>query len=339
MVQAVAARERCNPASARRSGRAAGRARQAAKMAMRGGLPPWLARSVVTDAALRSCLDAHWGLTGVQVTPCGGGMNSETWIVADGPRRRVAKAVTADGGSQLAAGLAIAGWVEGAGIPAGAPVPARDGRLAVSAGDAWLALLTWVPGRPLTGRDDAGQDLIGRTLARVHRALAGRESPGAQRFHWVDPGAGYLGLRPWLRPAITAALRALDAARPDHMTRGLLHADPAPDAFRLDPVTGRCGVIDWSAAIHGPLLYDLASAVMHAGGPGAARTLIAAYQDAGVLSPAEIRQGLAPLLRFRWAVQANYFAWRIAGNNLTGISGPQDNEKGLEDARRALTSR
>jgi hypothetical protein len=37
-------------------------------------------------------------------------------------------------------------------------------------------------------------------------------------------------------------------------------------------------------------------------------------------------------------VQANYFAWRIAGNNLTGISGPQENEKGLDDARLLLTS-
>jgi homoserine kinase type II len=43
------------------------------------------------------------------------------------------------------------------------------------------------------------------------------------------------------------------------------------------------------------------------------------------------------MLRFRWAVQASYFAWRIAANNLTGINGPQDNEKGLEDARRSLT--
>jgi homoserine kinase type II len=43
------------------------------------------------------------------------------------------------------------------------------------------------------------------------------------------------------------------------------------------------------------------------------------------------------MLRFRWAVQANYFAWRIAENDLTGISGPQDNEKGLAAARRALT--
>ena len=31
------------------------------------------------------------------------------------------------------------------------------------------------------------------------------------------------------------------------------------------------------------------------------------------------------------------WTWRIAGNNLTGISGPLENEKGLEDARQALT--
>jgi hypothetical protein len=42
------------------------------------------------------------------------------------------------------------------------------------------------------------------------------------------------------------------------------------------------------------------------------------------------------MLRFRWAVQADYFARRIADNDLTGISGPEENEKGLEDARRAL---
>jgi homoserine kinase type II len=44
------------------------------------------------------------------------------------------------------------------------------------------------------------------------------------------------------------------------------------------------------------------------------------------------------MLRFRWAVQANYFAWRITENDLTGSGGPQENEKGLEDARRFLAS-
>jgi hypothetical protein len=42
------------------------------------------------------------------------------------------------------------------------------------------------------------------------------------------------------------------------------------------------------------------------------------------------------MLRFRWAVQADYFAWRITANDLTGITGPEENEKGLEDARLAL---
>lgn len=159
----------------------------------------------------------------------------------------------------------------------------------------------------------------------------------AARSRWVDPAADYLALRPWLRPAIKAALDALDTARPDRMTWGLLHADPAPEAFRLDPATGRCGVIDWSHALCGPLLYDLASAVMYVGGSDHAGTLIRAYLDARMVGAAEVEHGLARMLRFRWAVQASYFAWRIAGNNLTGISGPQENEKGLEDTRRALT--
>jgi homoserine kinase type II len=122
------------------------------------------------------------------------------------------------------------------------------------------------------------------------------------------------------------------------MTWGLLHADPAPEAFRLDPSTGRCGVIDWSYALYGPLLYDLASAVMYVGGADHADTLVSAYLDEGILRADEAGRGLAPMLKFRWAVQANYFAWRIAENNLTGISGPQGNEEGLEDARLALSA-
>jgi Ser/Thr protein kinase RdoA (MazF antagonist) len=267
-----------------------------------------------------------------------GGMGSQTWFVDLGDRRWVAKAVTAAAGPQLAGGLALARRLEQAGIPAGAAVPAGGGQLTVDAGAAWLALLTWVPGVPLDGQDSAEQEVIGGTLARVHRALQGFEVAGAERFHWVDPAAGHLSLRPWLRPAITAALDALTAARPDAMTRGLLHADPAPEAFRFDRATGRCGVIDWSYALHGPLLYDLASAVMYVGGPERATALVRAYLAEGPLGAGEVERGLAPMLRFRWAVQANYFAWRIAGNDLTGISGPHENEKGLEDARRSLTS-
>lgn len=45
------------------------------------------------------------------------------------------------------------------------------------------------------------------------------------------------------------ALGGLDAADPDSMPWGLLHADPAPGAFRLNPATRRCGIIDWSYAL------------------------------------------------------------------------------------------
>jgi homoserine kinase type II len=291
---------------------------------------------VLTEPLLVSCLSRHWALTDVRVRVHNGGMGSETWFVELGDRRWVAKAVTSADGTQFAGRMTIARRLEQAGIPAGAPVPAADGQLVVDIGHAQLALLTWVPGRELTGRDEAEQEVIGATLAQVHQALTGFEVAGAQRFHWVDPDADYLSLRSWLRPAITAALGVLDEARPDAMSWGLLHADPAPEAFRLDAAAGRCGIIDWSYAVRGPLLYDLASAVMYVGGPDQAEVLIRAYLDAGILDAAEVEHGLAAMLRFRWAVQANYFAWRIAGNNLTGISGPQDNEKGLEDARRFL---
>ena len=43
------------------------------------------------------------------------------------------------------------------------------------------------------------------------------------------------------------------------------------------------------------------------------------------------------MLRFRWAVQADYFARRIAQNDLTGIDSPAGNEHGLADAHRHLT--
>jgi Ser/Thr protein kinase RdoA (MazF antagonist) len=114
---------------------------------------------------------------------------------------------------------------------------------------------------------------------------------------------------------------------------GLLHSDPAPEAFRLDTATGVCGVIDWSVALAGPLLYDLASAVMYVGGTDRAGELVEAYLREAVLTRSEVERGLLPMLSFRWAVQADYFARRIVENDLTGISGRQDNEKGLEDAR------
>jgi Ser/Thr protein kinase RdoA (MazF antagonist) len=212
-------------------------------------------------------------------------------------------------------------------------VSTLDGRSVVDFDAASLALLTWVEGEPLTGSGADEQQVIGETLALAHQALQGASVPGAQRFHWVRPDADHLALRPWIRPAVTAAVAALDRLDPASLTWGLLHSDPAPEHFRLDPSSRRCGVIDWSIALEGPLLYDLASAVMYVGGQDHAGPLIEAYLRHRVVPSAEADRALPVLLRFRWAVQADYFARRIANHDLTGITGPADNEKGLEDAR------
>lgn len=263
-------------------------------------------------------------------------MNSATWFVTDGSRRRVAKAVDPDTVSDFAGGLAAAALLDRPDLPTGAPEPAYDGRLAVPVDDCILALLAWVPGEGIAADGPAEQRVIGATLARAHAVLGDADLSSTGTFHWVDPAAGHLEVETWTRPAVIAALAAFDDLDPATLTWGLLHLDPAPEAFRLDPDTGICGLIDWSTALRGPYLYDLASAVMYVGGPDNARPLIEAYLAQGPLARAEVDRGLLTLLRFRWAVQADYFARRIANHDLTGIADQAENQKGLEHARDRL---
>ena len=290
----------------------------------------------LAEASLAAVLAHEWGVTADALEAHHGGMNSQTWFVEAGGRRFVAKAVPLERRASFDAGLAIAAFVEAAGIRAGAPLPARDGRSCVEVEGSALALLRFVEGTALTGEPVEERTLIGATLGRAHVALVGHEVVGAARFHWIDPAAPHLDLRPWIRPAVRAALAAYDAIPPGSLTWGLLHTDPAPEAFRLDPATGDCGLIDWDQGFVGPLLYDLASAEMYVGGPDRSGPLIDAYLATGALAAAEVERALRPIARLRWAVQADYFAGRIASDDLTGIADRADNEKGLEDARRAL---
>jgi homoserine kinase type II len=283
---------------------------------------------MIGDEELRAALAAHWDLADSTITAHHGGMNSATWFVARDDHRWVAKSVPAEAVESFRAGLAVAAAVQRAGIPAGAAVPTVDGAIVADVDGRPLALLEWVPGEPLT---DVDQRQIGTTLARVHNGLTGVGVDGMEQFHWVDPDADHLDVRPWIRGAVEGAVDALDDVGP----RGLLHTDPAPEAFRLD--RDQCGLIDWSVAMHGPLLYDVASTAMYLGGPSRATTMLDAYLEATtLLEAAHIKRGLPSMVRFRWAVQADYFARRIATGDLTGISGDAENEKGLEDARAQL---
>jgi homoserine kinase type II len=288
------------------------------------------------DAGIEAAIRSAWRIAPESVRAHAGGMNSRTWHVTAGDRRWVAKAVPADAAARFVSGLAVAAIVDAAGIPAGAPEPTPDGRTWIAIDDHVLALLRFVGGKALVGDEPDEQRLMGSTLARAHQALSGSEVSHAGTFHWLDADAPHLDVESWVRPAVRQAIEAYDALPPATLTIGLLHTDPAPEAFLLDRGTGVCGLIDWDTGVVGPLMYDVASAVMYLGGPDHASAFLEAYLAAGTLASAELERSLAPMLLLRWAVQADYFARRLATNDLTGISGSGENREGLEDARRAI---
>jgi len=243
-------------------------------------------------------------------------MNSSTWAVSSGAERYVLKiAAPTD-----APGLEVAAWLDAHGLRTGRPL-----RRTVR-GDRLVALLAFVDGRELGG-SDADVDLVGETLGRAHALLVGAQVPEAlDRWPWS-----------WLQPDVIeepdlrkAAVDAIAAAEGLALTatQGILHGDPAPEAF-LASDSG-VALIDWGAACHGPLLYDVASASMYAGD-----RVLAAYARTGPLAGDELANAPA-FLAFRWAVQAWYFSLRRERGDLTGLAGDDGNEKGLADARRAL---
>ena len=110
----------------------------------------------------------------------------------------------------------------------------------------------------------------------------------------------------------------------------VLHTDPAPEAFVHDDTTGITGLIDWAGAKRGPVLYDVASAVMYLGGPESATAF-----PRGPLDTDETGL-LDAFRRFRGAAQGAYFAWRLAAHDLTGSVEQSDNGRGLDNARHGL---
>jgi Ser/Thr protein kinase RdoA (MazF antagonist) len=298
---------------------------------------------MISADAVAAALAQEWGLSDLRITEHNGGMNSLTWWIDAPDRRWVAKSVPASSGVDFLGGLAVAAEVQAAGIPAGAAIPTRAGTVTTTIADTAtggrrpLALLDYVPGDELSDSDPADIRLVGTTLGRVHVALRGARVDGVRRLRGINLEAEYMGVRDWIRPAVANVLREYAELDHDSLTSGLLHSDPAPEAFRLDRSSGVVGLIDWGAALSGPLLYDVASAVMYVGGLDRAGGLLDAYLASGALTSAEVDRGVSTMLKFRWAIQAMYFAWRTAHDDLTGIDDADGNEVGLADAKRMLT--
>jgi Ser/Thr protein kinase RdoA (MazF antagonist) len=295
--------------------------------------------SVVGIDAIRTVLRTSWHLAVSACTPLLGGMNSSAWLVelAEPGRRCVAKAVPAATRRQFEAGLAVAERLATCGTASGPPIRTADGALSMRADDAAVALLEYVPGRPLDADDPLDQQWWGNALGAAHRALVGFDHPGLGRFHLMRCDTPHLGVEDWVRPAVTDAVAAMaKLSITDQLTYGPTHGDPSTDSFRLDVDTGGVGIIDWGSAGTGPLVYDIASAVMYAGGPDRAADLVDGYVAAAPVSRDEVEAALPTLLRFRGAVQADYFAYRIWIDDRTGIDDPVANVEGLRHARTML---
>ena len=290
------------------------------------------------EGYVTQAIRAMWHQTPVDCEPILGGMTSRAWLVGAADGRYVAKLVPLRNRAQFEAGLAAAERLDRGGLPAGAPVRSQSGALTESLDGGALGLLRFVPGRPADAGDPIDQQRWGDVLGTAHRILAGFTHPGLERWHWVRPEAPHLDLEPWLRPAVADAVAALSKLSiTDQLSYGVLHGDPAPDAVRLDVHTGRTGLIDWGSVTAGPLAYDVASAVMYAGGPARATDLLEAYAAAGPMTGDEIDASLPTMLRFRWAVQADWFARRIVDDDRTGIADPAENWAGLRHAEARLT--
>ena len=270
---------------------------------------------------------AHWDVAPTSIAPADGGMNSRTWWVDLAGSAYVAKWVPEAEARYLRAGVVAASLAGADGLLTGRPLPRSDGSLWASTDDGCLVVLEIVPGRELTGDDDGDQERIGATLARAHRLTVGRRAEGAWEQFWVDPDAAHLAADPEVREAVRAAVAGVTTL--EGLTTGIGQGDPAPEAFLADGAA--TGLIDWGSAVNGPLLHDLASAAMYLGGLEAAAPMLAAYDAAGGPVPAyEVDAHAAAFLAWRWAVQADYFAGRLAAED------SEENRKGFADARRHL---
>jgi Ser/Thr protein kinase RdoA (MazF antagonist) len=286
-------------------------------------------RAVATADQIRSALRSTWHRAADECVALSAGLDAADWAVRSGSQRYVARVVAGTRRSPFEAGLAAAEYLASADLPAATAVRAVDGSTTSAVGTEVMALVRHLPGRTLDGTDPVDQQWWGDALATAHRSLAGFRHAGLARFQPVRADAVHLDVADWVRPAVAAAVAALRKLTiTDQLTYGVLHGDPAPGAFRLDPQTGRLGLVDWGPVGTGPLMYDVAAAVGYAG--DASGDLVEAYLAAGPVPREEAESALPTMVLFRWAVRADHHARRLAAD------GDDADRDGLAAAKEAL---
>lgn len=202
--------------------------------------------------------------------------------------------------------LSLMTWLADAGLPCPRPIPARDGSALRRLEGRHAALVERLPGRMPQAPDAAQCAELGSVLGRLHavgQGFAGRRS-NERGTAWRAATAQ--AVCPHLDAEVRRMLEqevAWQAAYPvDRLPHGAIHADLFRDNALYDG--GRLtGVIDFYAACHDVLLYDLAICVNDwcVAGDGSldgerGRALMAAYAAQRPLQPAE-REAWPAMLR------------------------------------------
>jgi Ser/Thr protein kinase RdoA (MazF antagonist) len=265
--------------------------------------------AVPDDELVRSTLRDEWHLAPRAISVLTGTLLSHGWEVISGDDRYVCRLSDLEVRRPVEAGLAAAGHLRKRGIAAGDPVRTLGGELTVRTEQGVLAVLRRPPGRRLDGGDPIDQQWWGDRLGAVHRALQGFHHPGLQPWQALDTDAPHLDREPWLRSAVVGAMTATTRLTvTDRLTYGVLLGDPAPGNFVVDAATGKAGLLDCGASGIGPLIYDVAAAIIYAGGTERAAELIDGYLAAGPVGADELEAALPVLLRLGWAVRAFHAA-------------------------------
>ncbi|MDR7278231.1 phosphotransferase [Catenuloplanes atrovinosus] len=234
------------------------------------------------------------------------GVHASRWELTAAGRRYTATLVPAAARAALEAGLAALDRLGASGIAAGAAERTLQGGLHTETGTGLLALCRRAEGRPLDPADPVDARWWGAVLGTAHRALDEFFHPGLQAnasWHGLDPDAPHLSAE--TRDAVARAVAAVTRlCVTDRLTYGVLHRDPWAPLFLIDPATGRTGLLGWGPAGTGPLVYDLAAAVLAADGAEAEAELVDAYARAGPVPRDEIEAALPVLIELRRAALA-----------------------------------
>ena len=298
--------------------------------------------SPISDETLLTILKA-WDLPEpLTIHQLEGGFTSEVWLVEAKGERFIAK-YAYQSQRDFEGGLYAAELAEQCGITSGAPLRTKEGAISLLVEGPHgqsepLAVLQFVAGEALQMSEPDAASLYGQLLGRMQRIFLDGfgERYIANLFDFLLEEDPAIAAQPGLVRLIHQSVEATRHYESQHtVTYGVIWGD------RMEIVrqkqTSRVGVIDWGTIEYGPLLFDVALAVLwlFPEESAAYEEFLRAYLVEAPISESELA-GLNYYKALLWARQARYFAYRVAAHVMLGDANPDGNAESLARSRQEL---